>query len=147
MSNKHFYFVKCIIFMPDLLNIKTPMKKIRQEYLLKTTQPLLFNRISSASGLEEWFADNVVMEGKKVAFHWGNTIQKAEILQITNNESIRFRWLDSEPSAEFEFAINADELTGDIALIVTDHIEEEEEADAINLWNSQVSKLKHAIGS
>ncbi len=123
------------------------MKEIRQEYLLKTTQPLLFNRISSASGLSEWFADNVIIEGKNVVFTWGKTTQKAEILKIIPNESIRFRWLDSGLNTEFEFAINEDELTGDIALIVTDHIEEEEEKDMVSLWNSQISRLKHAIGS
>ena len=62
---------------------------------------------------------------------------------ITPNESIRFCWLDSEPPAEFGFTISEDELTGDIALIVTDHVEEEEEADVVNLWNSQISRLKH----
>jgi len=123
------------------------MKEIRKEYLLKTTQPILFNRISSASGLSEWFADDVLFEGKIATFKWGGTIQKAKIMGITPNESIRFCWLDSEPPAEFGFTISEDELTGDIALIVTDHVEEEEEADVVNLWNSQISRLKHAIGS
>lgn len=121
------------------------MKKIRLEYLLKTTQSLLFSRLSSASGLAEWFADNVIIEGKKITFFWGKTTQQAEILQVINNDSIRFRWLDIEE--EFEFLISQDELTGDVALIVTDSIEEDEEKDSINLWNSQVLKLKHAIGS
>jgi uncharacterized protein YndB with AHSA1/START domain len=123
------------------------MKEIRKEYLLKTTQNLLYNRISSASGLSEWFADDVLFEGKIVVFKWGETTQKAKIVNISPNESIRFRWLESGLTTEFEFAINEDELTGDIALIITDHIEEDEEEDAVILWNSQISRLKHAIGS
>jgi uncharacterized protein YndB with AHSA1/START domain len=123
------------------------MKEIRKEYQLKTTPSLLFNRISSASGLSEWFADNVNFEGKLVTFTWGNTVQKAKITSVASNKSICFRWLEPGLVTEFEFTINEDELTGDIALIVTDMVEEDEEEDAINLWDSQISRLKRAIGS
>ena len=88
------------------------MKEIQLEYLLKTSSSLLFNRISSASGLAEWFADDVVIEGKRVTFYWGETTQKAEIVHFVNNESIRFRWHDTGVAGEFEFRINEEELTG-----------------------------------
>lgn len=123
------------------------MKKIQQEYLLKTTLSILFNRLSSASGLSEWFADDVIFEGEKATFFWGGLSQKAEILKITNNVSILFRWFDAGDEAEFGFTINEDELTGELALIITDHIEEGEEKDAIRLWNSQILKLKQSMGS
>ena len=123
------------------------MKEIRQEYFLKTSPPLLFNRLSSASGLSEWFADNVIVEGKIYTFFWGKIEQRAEILRINQNESIRFRWIENNLTTEFEFSIVLDELTGDLALIVTDNIEEEDEEDAIKLWNSQITRLKQIIGS
>lgn len=123
------------------------MKEIQQEYLLKTSPPVLFSRMSSASGLAEWFADNVTVEGKIFTFFWGDVQQHAEVVRIVQNESIRFRWFDSNDESEFEFRIMKDELTGDIALIITDNIEGEDEEDAKNLWDSQVSKLKQVIGS
>jgi hypothetical protein len=123
------------------------MKEIRKEYLLKTTPSLLFNRISSASGLSEWFADNVSFDGKLVTFTWGKVAQKAKITGMVSNKSIRFLWLETNPAAEFEFTINEDELTGDIALIVTDMVEEDEGEDALNLWDSQIARLKRVIGS
>ena len=123
------------------------MKEIQQEYLLKTSPPVLFSRISSASGLAEWFADNVIVEGGKYTFFWGNVEQQAEIVRIVPNESIRFRWVESGPTTEFEFCIVKDELTGDIALVISDNIDEDDEEDAKNLWDSQVSKLKQVIGS
>lgn len=123
------------------------MKEIQREYLLKTSPPVLFSRISSASGLAEWFADNVVVEGAIYTFFWGKAVQQAEIVRIIPNELIRFRWLDSGLNGEFEFCIMKDELTGDIALVVTDNIDDGDEADAKNLWDSQVSKLKQVIGS
>jgi len=123
------------------------VKEIRLEFFLKTSPAVLFSRISSPSGLAEWFADNVKVDGKIFTFFWGETEQQAEILTMIPNVMINFRWLDGEPSFEFGFNIIQDELTGDVALIVTDNIEEEDAEDACNLWASQVAKLKHMIGS
>jgi hypothetical protein len=52
-----------------------------------------------------------------------------------------------EPEAHwFEFRINTDELTGDTALIITDFVDDEDKDSTIELWNSQITKLKHVIG-
>ncbi len=123
------------------------MKEIRLEFFLKTSPTVLFSRISTPSGLAEWFADNVKVEGKIFTFFWGETEQQAEILTMIPNVMINFRWLDGELSTEFGFNIIQDELTGDVALIVSDNIEEDDAEDARNLWISQVAKLKHMIGS
>jgi uncharacterized protein YndB with AHSA1/START domain len=123
------------------------MKEIRLEFFLKTSPSVLFSRISTPSGLAEWFADNVKVEGKIYTFIWGNTEQQAEITSMIPNISINFRWLDMDPVFEFGFNIMQDELTGDVALIVTDNIDEIDVEDTCNLWNSQVAKLKHMIGS
>ena len=123
------------------------MKEIRLEFFLKTSPAVLFSRISTPSGLAEWFADNVKVEGKIFTFIWGNTEQQAEILSMIPNVFISFRWLDMDPGYEFSFNIIQDELTGDVALIVTDNIDEDDAEDTRNLWSSQVAKLKHMIGS
>ena len=123
------------------------MKEIKLEFFLKTSPAVLFSRISTPSGLAEWFADNVKIEGKIFTFFWGTTEQQAEILLMVPNVLINFRWLDMSPDYEFGFNIIQDELTGDVALIVTDNIEEDDVEDTRNLWISQVAKLKHMIGS
>ncbi len=123
------------------------MKEIRLEFFLKTSPTVLFSRISTPSGLAEWFADNVKIEGKIFTFYWGTTEQSAQVLTMVSNVSISFRWLDMEPGYEFGFDIIQDELTGDVALIVTDNIDEDDAEDTRNLWISQIAKLKHMIGS
>ena len=123
------------------------MKEIRLEFFLKTSPAVLFSRISTSSGMAEWFADNVREEGKIFTFTWGDTEQKAIVLTKITNESIRFRWLDTEPGNEFGFNIIKDELTGDVALIVTDNIDDDDVEDTRILWSSQVAKLKQTIGS
>jgi hypothetical protein len=61
---------------------------------------------------------------------------------------VRFHWLDDDDDKSyFEFKLNVDELTGDMALIVTDFAEPDEIQDAKELWESQVSELRHILGS
>jgi hypothetical protein len=62
------------------------------------------------------------------------------------NEYIRFQWIDEDSDTFFEFRITKDELTGDVALIISDFADEDEIEDATDLWESQVNDLRRAIG-
>ena len=122
--------------------------KIELEYTLNSSPKVLFNRLSTAGGLSEWFADDVHVKGKIYTFFWENSQQTAEMVLKKDNRYVRFKWCDEdeEEKCYFEFKINIDELTGDVALIITDFAEEDERDDVIDLWDTQVSKLKHIIG-
>ncbi len=137
--------IKSIKLLP--IKAEFRMKEIKLEFILKTSPAVLFSRISNPSGLAEWFADNVKFDGKIVTFYWSNSNQQAEILMTVPDKFISFRWLDMDPSYEFSFDIVKDELTGDVSLIITDNVDDDDAADTKNLWSSQVAKLKQAIGS
>lgn len=123
-------------------------EKYQIEYSLKTSDKVLFNRLSTAGGLNEWFADNVIVQGKIFTFEWSGAAQQAEMINKKELRYARFHWLnDDDDKTYFEFKISMDELTGDLALIVTDFAEPEEIEDAKELWDSQISKLKHILGS
>jgi uncharacterized protein YndB with AHSA1/START domain len=124
------------------------MKKIVLEYTMNSSPKVLFPRLSTPGGLSEWFADNVNIKGSQYSFFWEQVELKADIIQRKENRYIRFRWVDSpEPESHwFEFRISTDELTGDTALIITDFTEDEDKDSTIELWNSQVARLKHVIG-
>jgi len=48
----------------------------------------------------------------------------------------------------FEFKISTDEITGDVALLVTDFAEDESAVDnAKLLWKSQIDDLHHVLGA
>ncbi len=121
------------------------MTKFELEFTMNTTPRVLFNRLSTPAGLSEWFADDVNLRKGRYTFIWDGYEHVAEVVARKDNKHIRFRWLDEEDSY-FEFRIQKDELTGDLALIITDFAEEDEKDDAIELWNTQVAELKHAIG-
>ena len=120
--------------------------KYELEYMLNTSPGILFSRLSTPEGLSEWFADDVNLSRGKFTFFWEGSEQEAEVLQRKANKFIRFRWTDEEEDSYFEFRIRTDELTGDLALIITDFAEDDEKDDAIDLWDTQISELKHVIG-
>ncbi|MFH2143915.1 MAG: START-like domain-containing protein, partial [Bacteroidota bacterium] len=60
----------------------------------------------------------------------------------------KFKWIDDDDDeAYFEFKIVVEELTGDVALIVTDFAEEDEVDDSKDLWDTQISVLKLILGT
>lgn len=120
-------------------------EKLVLEYTINSSPKVLFSRLSTPGGLAEWFADDVLLRGGVYSFLWDGGEQKAEVVHKKENKSIRFKWVD-EPEAYFEFKIDIDEITKDVALVVTDIIDADEVEDTTELWNSQVSELKHVIG-
>ena len=120
------------------------------EYDFQSSPQILFQYLSSPSGLSEWFSDDVNYRGEKYTFFWGESEEYARVLSKKNNEKIRFQWITEEDDEEdyfFEFKIEMDEITKDVSLIITDFSEEDELEEAKLLWDSLVSDLKQVLGS
>lgn len=123
--------------------------KYELEYTLNCSLKTLFPRLSTPEGLSEWFADSVTIDGDVFTFIWNKTEDKARIVTVRENKLVRFEWTDSAEDNEtnyFEFKILVHDLTGDLALIITDFAEPDEKEDAIYLWDTQISDLKRALG-
>jgi uncharacterized protein YndB with AHSA1/START domain len=122
--------------------------KFELEYNLNCSPKVLFSRLSTPEGLGEWFAEQVNVEGDLFTFFWNNTESKARLSAMKENKLVRFEWLGmgNGDSNFFEFRINMEELTNDLALIITDFAESEEKEDSIYLWDSQINDLKRALG-
>ena len=122
------------------------MEKIEMEYNMKGSPRILFIRLSTADGMAEWFADEVNVNENVFTFIWNGAEQKAEQLKSKKEEFVQYQWLDGDEDTYFEFKLQKDELTGELALIITDFAEPNEIEDARNLWDSQISHLKHILG-
>ncbi|PCJ85490.1 MAG: hypothetical protein COA57_07685 [Flavobacteriales bacterium] len=126
----------------------TEKKQFQLEYLIKTSAKVLYNRLSTPGGLAEWFADDVTIKNDIYSFFWDGSEEKAKMLARKPGEFMRFQWLDAEDADYyFEFKIKVDDLTKEVALIITDHAEENEQDESIRLWDSQVSNLMRILGS
>ena len=122
--------------------------KFEMEFPIKVSQKLLFQYISTPSGLSEWFADNVNSRGEIFIFIWNDSEESAKLIRKINNEKIQFQWLDDEETDYYiELRIQFDEITKDVSLIVTDFSDEEEIEEAKLLWDSLISDLKQVLGS
>jgi uncharacterized protein YndB with AHSA1/START domain len=123
-------------------------EKFEIEFTINISPTILFNRLSSPSGLAEWFADDVNLNGKVFTFIWDGSSQSAEQVLRKENKMVRYHWIDDDDEdAYFEFRINVDELTGDTALMVIDFAEADEKDDSVELWTQQVEALKHILGA
>lgn len=124
--------------------------KIELEFTFNTPLGILFNRLSTASGLSEWFADDVHLDGDVFTFIWDGSETQAQLVKKQDNKCVRFNWLDdANAEAYFEFRISPDELAGGLALHVTEHLSDEDaedKEDAESLWDSQINELKRLLG-
>jgi uncharacterized protein YndB with AHSA1/START domain len=123
--------------------------KLQLEYIINCSPKVLFNRLSTAAGLTEWFADDVRVKGNLFTFVWGDTNQVAEKKNHKENKSVRYEWTDEDDKDEsyFEFVIALDDLTNDVSLMIVDFADEDEVKETTDLWNTQIAKLKQLLGS
>tara|TARA_B100001564_G_scaffold323593_1_gene303746 strand:- start:184 stop:573 length:390 start_codon:yes stop_codon:yes gene_type:complete len=123
--------------------------KFEMEFPIKVSQKLLFQYISTPSGLSEWFSDNVNSRGEIFIFIWDDSEESAKLIRKINNEKIQFQWLDDEDTNYyFELRIQFDEITKDVSLIVTDFAEDDDEVEESKLlWTNQIGDLKKVLGS
>lgn len=124
--------------------------KYEMEFPIQASEKLLFQYISSPSGLSEWFADNVNSRGEDFTFIWDDSEEYAKLLQKKTNEKVRFRWMNDEEDQDdyhFEFKIVVDEITKDVSLIVSDFADEDELEEAKMLWENLIGSLKQVLGA
>lgn len=122
-------------------------KRIDLEYIFSSSVSILFSRLSTAPGLAKWFSDDVKHAGNIFTFVWDGVDEQAELVDMKKNSFVRFKWLDADDEEEFfEFSLHVEPLTEEVALIITDFVDDDEEADEIELWNKQVEMLHRTVG-
>lgn len=128
------------------------MEKIKFvcEYPVNSSKGILFNTVSTPSGLAEWFCDDVNIKKELHTFIWEGSEEQAILVSKKRDEFVKFKWAQDEEEGHntfFEFRIKIDSLTGDTALVITDFAEEDEVEESQELWNAQVEKLKRVLGA
>lgn len=117
------------------------------EFPVRCSPTILYEFLSTPVGLQEWFADKVDQRDSTFYFNWNGSSDSAEMLEHVENEFIRYRWDYYGPDEFFEFGIEQSPITNETILKITDFADKNDIKDQERLWNSQVSDLKHRIGS
>ncbi len=122
--------------------------KYQLEFDMKCSTTLLFEYIGTSSGMSEWLADDVIERGDEFTFVWGDQEEVANLIRYKEESFVRFRWEEDEGTKYFwELAIHVDEVTNDVALVITDFTEEEDLEHSKLYWSNLIDDLKKIIGS
>ncbi|MFT4697470.1 MAG: hypothetical protein ACI9SJ_000593 [Flavobacteriaceae bacterium] len=122
--------------------------KYEMEFPIHASPALLYQYISTPSGMQEWYADNVNSRGENFTFIWEGSEEEAILYGKKKGELIRFQWLEDEGTDYyFEMRIQVDEITKDVSIMVTDFAEDDEVEEGKLLWENMISNLKQILGS
>ncbi len=127
-------------------------KLFTEDYEIHASAKMLYPYISSASGLSEWFADNVNINPEKIyTFVWDNEEHRAVVASHRTNHFTKFEFLpeseeDKKDPSYFELRIELNELTQTTFLKVTDYSGFDDIDELRDLWNSLIDQLRSVVG-
>jgi len=122
------------------------------DYEIHASAKMLYPYIQTASGLSEWFADNVNINPEKIfTFVWDNDEHRAVLAAHRTNQFVRFEYLpengaDKSSPSYFELRIEVNELTQTVFLKVVDFSDFDDLGELQDLWDGLVENLKKVVG-
>ncbi len=138
-----------IYFLLLHIHINKMSKKVKYtlEYPVRCSPGILYEFLSSPTGLQEWFADKVDESDGLYSFSWDGTVEEAEVMESEENKLIRYHWMTSPKDEYFEFKIDKSEVTNLTILTITDFAEKKEIKDQSQLWETQIKDLFYRLGN
>jgi uncharacterized protein YndB with AHSA1/START domain len=121
--------------------------KFTLEYPVRCSPGILYEFLSSPTGLQEWFADKVDEKDGLYSFSWNGSAEEAEVMESEENKFIRYHWINSPKDEYFEFKIDKSEVTNLTILTITDFAEKKEIKDQSQLWETQIKDLFYRLGN
>ncbi len=122
------------------------------DYELHASIKMLYPYIESASGLAEWFADDVTISPEKIyTFVWDHEKHKAILRAHRINHFSKFEFLSESPEDQqdpsyFELRLEVNEMTQTTFLKVTDYSDFDDLEELQDLWDGLIENLKKVVG-
>ena len=115
------------------------------EYIFSSPQKIIFDRLAYASGLAEWYANDVRISGDIISFIWEGYEESYSFKCSKNKKIISFVLIeDSENTIEFK--ILKDEFSNNVVLQVIISFEKDEIEDMADHLDSSIRKMKNNLG-
>lgn len=126
--------------------------KFVAEFELRASPKVLFPYISSASGMQQWFAEKVTLKDSSTFdFHWDGESHIAKLSQLRLNKSAKFDFIPSNSDERdhnyLEFKMEVSELTGSTYLKIVDYSANTDDEELTELWEDLIYKLKEIVGN
>jgi len=118
--------------------------KFEMEFPLNTSVDKLYEYISKDYRLAQWFAKKVTAQENDQIFRWEweDITVHSQLEQKIKNKFVRFRIIENKHHNEyFELKIEKNQITDDVALIITDFADKNEVEDFKLLWKAQAKDL------
>jgi uncharacterized protein YndB with AHSA1/START domain len=123
------------------------------EYQINASRKMLFPYLSTATGLCQWFADDVNINNidKTMIFILDGEERIAVIDSIKNNRYVKFRFLNEEEKPKendtLEFRLEINELTQSVFVRVEEFTSTDDLEESYQIWENLLSQLKEIIGA
>ena len=130
-----------------------PKQKFIGEYQINASRKMLFPYLSTATGLCQWFADDVNINNidKTLIFILDGDERIAVIDSIKNNRYVKFRFLneDEKPKENdtLEFRLEINDLTQSVFVRVEEYTDTDDLEESYQIWENLLSQLKEIIGA
>ena len=128
-------------------------QKFVGEYQINASRKMLFPYLSTATGLCQWFADDVNINNidKTMIFILDGEERIAVIDSIKNNRYVKFRFLNDEEKPKendtLEFRLEINELTQSVFVRVEEYTNTDDLDESYQIWENLLSQLKEIIGA
>ena len=130
-----------------------PKQKFVGEYQIKASRKMLFPYLSTATGLCQWFADDVNINNidKTLIFLLDGEERIAKIDSIKNNRYVKFRFINEDEKPKdndtLEFRLEINELTQSVFVRVKEYTETDDLEESYQIWDNLLAQLKEIIGA
>ena len=128
-------------------------QKFVGEYPINASRKMLFPYLSTATGLCQWFADDVNINNidKTLIFIVDGEERIAVIDSINKNRYVKFRFIiDGEKPKEndaLEFRLEVNDLTQEVFVRVEEYTESDDLEESYQIWDNLLAQLKEIIGA
>ena len=129
------------------------MYKFVADYQINTSRRIIYPYLSTASGLSQWFADDVTINEDKIYnFIYDGEDHFAKAVIMRNNHNVKFEFFEPDSPDEdkekayIEFRLDENELTQTFFLRVIDYSDVYNEEEQMSIWEGLIGTLKEIIG-
>ncbi|HAI57509.1 MAG: START-like domain-containing protein [Saprospiraceae bacterium] len=124
------------------------MKRVsfEMEFIFRASPAILYTFLTTPACLVRWFCDGVDINTDVFTFTWDGADENAEMLDDIQEERVRFRWEDADEGEYLEFRMYKSGVTNETVLEITDFCDDDEVDSQMDLWNTQLKKLKIECG-
>ena len=137
-----------------MATLSTKKKKLfTADYEVHASTKMLYPYIQTASGLSEWFADDVTINNndKSFTFFWDDEQHKARLAAFRTNHFVRFEFFpenkeDEKDPSYFELRLESNELTQSVYVKILDYSDFDDMRELHSLWDSLIELLRKTVG-